>query len=192
MTIFVVSTNYSSIERIYVQHRYERNNGFDIMFSLSSTFEAWGDHVDTSVGFKSTQNSITSFGEIYSDEALNKMKESSKNNVILDRDLTRKADKKTLIIDQCIFIKDIKVLYITYNTFLSNTNKIIQLSIYDDLGNLIISEPSWFNNTKGLMIHNSENFFWGIDFEKYEKLIIHIKVFSSDNEFLYEYDQALY
>ena len=60
------------------------------------------------------------------------------------------------------------------------------------MSNIIASEPSWSDSTSGLIIHNSENFFWGIDFDKYEKITLHIKVYSLEQEFLYEYNQLLY
>jgi hypothetical protein len=44
----------------------------------------------------------------------------------------------------------------------------------------------------GLMINNFENYFWGIDFDKYDKIILHIEVTSKDDKYMYEYDQYIY
>ena len=190
--VFVITTNYSCLERMSVEHNYQKDNGFDLIITIASIFDSWGDNVDTSNGYYISQKCINNYGDLYTDEALIKMKEASKNNIRLDNELTKASSNKTIFINQCIFLKDIKVLYITYNTFFSNNNKLIRLSLFDNIGNIIASEPSWFDNTSGLIVRNSENFFWGIDYDKYEKITLHIKVYSLEQNFLYEYDQLLY
>jgi hypothetical protein len=187
--IFILATNYSCIKKISVERNYRKNNGSLLILGLASSFNAWGDKLDTSDAYYRSKKCINQFGNIDSEEGNRKIREASKNNIILN---VRAVGKKTIFINECILLKDIKVLYLTYNTFFSNTKRLIRISLYDDSGNLIAKEPSFTDIKSGMLIRNSENYFWGINFDLYEKLILNVKVYSAQGEYLYEYDQLLY
>ena len=105
-----------------VEHNYQKENGFPLIVTIASIFDSWGDNVDTSTAYYISQKCINNFGDLSTDEALKKMRKSSENNVKLDNDVTKASSNKTIFINQCILLKDIKVLYITYNSFFSNND----------------------------------------------------------------------
>jgi hypothetical protein len=62
--------------------------------------------------------------------------------------------------------------------------------IYKD--NIIAVSPSFIDVKSGLMAKNYENYFWGIDFERYDKIILNIKITSPEGSSLGDYDNFLY
>lgn len=179
------------MKKIYVQHNYQKNNGRLLVYGLASSFNAWGNYPDASTGFKISKKCIDNLGYLDSEEFSKNIQNVSKNNIIINKKNINHL-KNSLFINQCILLRDIKVLYLTYNTLFPNTNKIIKISLTDNNGNIIAEEPSFINTTQGLLINNYENYFWGIDYGNYENLVLHVEVSSKYNRFLYEYDQIIY
>jgi hypothetical protein len=190
--LFIIFTNYSCIKKNIIENKYKKDNGGLLIYGLASTFDAWGNSLDTSFEYLESKECIDNLGNINREEATIKIKEVSKNNIIVSKEALKTTSKNTIFINQCILLKDIKVLYLTYNTFFSDTNKSINISLYDDMGNKISDKPNYIDIKKGLIMKNSENYFWGINFDKANKIILHIEVYSKQGEFLYDYDQLLY
>lgn len=193
LILFVgIIPNYSCIKEILVQNKYRKNNGRLLLYGIASTFNAWGDNLDTSTGFKISKKCVDNLGHINSEEFHKNINNASKNNLIINKKNLKNPKNNSIFINQCIFLRDIKVLYITYNTLFPNKSKEFRISLIDDGGKTIGVEPSLIDTTNGLLMTNYENYFWGIDSDNYQKLILHIEVSSEDGRFLYEYDQLLF
>lgn len=189
LIIFVgIIPNYSCIKEILVQNKYRKNNGGLLLYGIASTFNAWGDNLDTSTGFKISKKCVDNLGHLDNDEFIENIHNASKNNLIINKTNLNKS----IFLNQCIFLKDIKVLYITYNALFPNHNKVFKASLIDNRGNTIAAVPSFTSTTRGLLMTNFENYFWGIDSETFQQLILHVKVSSDDGSLLFEHDQLLF
>lgn len=189
LILFVgIIPNYSCIKEILVQNKFQKNNGRLLLYGIASTFDTWGDNLDTSTGFKISKKCIDNLGHIDSEEFYKNIDNASKNNLIINKTNL----KNSIFINQCIFLRDIKVLYITYNALFPNHNKVFKASLIDNRGNAIAAVPSFTSTTRGLLMTNFENYFWGIDSETFQQLILHVEVCSDDGSLLFEHDQLLF
>lgn len=190
LILFVgIIPNHFCIKEIIIQNRYRKNNGRLLVYGIASAFDAWGNNADKITGYQISKKCVDDLGHIDSEEFGNNINNASKNNLIVNK---KNLKNNSIFINQCIFLRDIKVLYITYNTLFPNNSKLFRISLIDDMGKIIAAEPSFIHTTHDLLITNYENYFWGIDSENFQKLILHIEVSSEDGRFLYEYDQLLF
>lgn len=182
-----IATNYSCLKRLTVAHEYNKENGRSLTYSIASAFEA-PHNIQEYPLTKSAVEKLSLYSTLPYDLSL---KEVTKHNLIL-KGKQKKADGKNIIhIDQCILIKDLKSMYLFYHTYFSDNDNIIHLSLNDANGNLI-SEAAFTDEKKGTVLRTSENYFWDIDYEKYEKLILNVKVYTAANKYLYEYHLPLF
>jgi len=191
LIIIVVTTNYTCMSKIYSENRYQKDNGMNLLYGLASTFNAWGNDTDTSNSYFISKECFDSFGSFDSVSAMDNISGASENNIVLDNEMI-KINRNMILINQCIILKDVKVLYLTYNTFFSNTKKIFKISLLDNKNNVIAEAPSFTDVTTSLMIRNYENYFWGIDFDKYKIITLHIEVYTEEGDFQYYYDHLLF
>jgi len=191
LIIIVVTTNYTCISKVYTENRYRKDNGLNLLSGLASTFNAWGNDIDTSNSYYKSKECFDNFGPYNSVSTGVNINEASKNNIILDNKMI-KINSNIILINQCIILKDVKVLYLTYNTFFSDAKKTFKISLIDNMNNIIADAPSFTDIKTGLMLRNYENYFWGIDFDKYKMITLHIEVYSEEGNFLYDYDHLLF
>lgn len=126
LILFVgILPNYSCIKEILVQNKFQKNNGRLLLYGIASTFDTWGDNLDTSTGFKISKKCIDNLGHIDSEEFYKNIDNASKSNLIINKTNL----KNSIFINQCIFLRDIKVLYITYNALFPNHNKVFKASL---------------------------------------------------------------
>lgn len=182
-----IATNYSCLKRLTVAYGYNKENGISLTYSIASAFEAPRNFQD----YFLTKSAVEKLGLDNTLQYDVSLKEATKHNLIL-KGKQKKADGNNIIhIDQCILIKDLKSMYLFYHTYFSDNDNIIHLSLNDPNGNLI-SEAAFTDEKKGTILRTSENYFWDIDYEKYEKIILHVKVYTAVNKYLYEYNLPLY
>lgn len=185
ITIFTV-TNYRCLNRLKVAHGYSKDKGTTLTYIIASAFQAHGNGLQD---YFLTKSAVEKVGEVNTPQYEISEKEIRKHNIILKGKL-KKADGKNIIhIDQCIFLKDINSMYLFYHTYINNN--IIHLSISDTNGSLI-TEAAFTDEKKGTVLRTSENYFWDIDYEKYNKLILTVKIYTNTGDFLYQYNQPLY
>ncbi len=182
-----IATNYSCLKRLTVAYGYNKGNGESLTYSIASAFEA----PHNIQGYSLTKSAVEKLGLDNTLQYDVSLKEATKHNLIL-KGKQKKADGNNIIhIDQCILIKDLKSMYLFYHTYFSDNDNIIHLSLNDPNGNLI-SEAAFTDEKKGTILRTSENYFWDIDYEKYEKIMLHVKVYTAANKYLYEYQQPLF
>jgi hypothetical protein len=190
--ITLLTTNYRCINKIISENKYSKNNGRLLLSGLASTFQAWGDNTDNSDEYFISKECFDRL-ELYYDQYANEnINETSRNNLILDKKILKIDDQRYLYINQCIVLKDVKILYLAYNSFFSGTNDIYQITLLDGKDHIIAASPSFIDVKSGLMVKNYENYFWGIDLELYDQIILNIKITSPEGKSLGEYDYLLY
>jgi hypothetical protein len=190
--ITLLMTNYRCINKIISENKYSKNNGRLLLSGLASTFQAWGDNTDNSDEYFISKECFDRL-ELYYDQYANEnINETSRNNLILDKKMLKIDDQRYLYINQCIVLKDVKILYLAYNSFFSGTNDIYQITLLDGKDHIIAASPSFIDVKSGLMVKNYENYFWGIDLELYDQIILNIKITSPEGKSLGEYDYLLY
>ncbi len=187
----LVIINYNSLSKIRTENKFSKKNGLQLMSGLASTFEAWGDDVDISKGYSISKECFDRLDLYHSTKLLDNLIEASKNNLFLDRKVINMGQHRVLYINQGIFLKDVKILYLTYNTLFPRGNEIYQISLVDDVGNTIATTPSLIDISSSPMLTNYENFFWGVDLDLYEKAILNISVVSPEGKLLSEYKEEL-
>lgn len=190
-TCLVIFTNYSCLKKIIIQNNYKKNNGYELMVSLVSSFNEWNRKGDFSgERYDITLSRITEIldgDDINSDIVYAKIAEITKSNIFLAVDSQKNKGDERIMINQCIILPKIEVLYVTFNTIGWDRNKIIELSLIDQNGNVISSEPDFRLLREGLLIRNTENFFWGINIDDFKELILHVKILSESGSIDSEY-----
>lgn len=194
-TCLVIFTNYSCLKKIIIQNNYEKNNGYELMISLVSSFNEWNRKGDFSgERYDITLSRIIEISEgddINSDMVYAKIAEITKSNIFLAVDSQKNKGEERIMINQCIILPKIEVLYVTFNTMGWDRSKIIELSLVDQNGNVISSEPDFRLLREGLLIRNTENFFWGINIDDFKELILHVKILSESGSIDSEYGIVL-
>jgi hypothetical protein len=189
--ITLLTTNYPCINKIISENKYSKNNGRLFLSGLASTFQAWGNDTDNSDEYFISKECFDRL-ELNNQYTNENIIEASKNNLILDKEMLKIDNQKYLYINQCIILKDVKILYLAYNSFFSGTDEIYQITLLDDKDHIIAASPSFIDVKSGLMAKNYENYFWGIDLELYDKIILNIKITSPEGKSLGDCDYLLY
>jgi hypothetical protein len=190
--ITLLTTNYRCINKIISENKYSKNNGRLLLSGLASTFQAWGDDTDNSDEYFISKECFDRLELYNNQDAIDNIREVSQNNLILDKKMLKIDNQRYLYINQCIIMKDVKILYLAYNSFFSGTDEIYQITLLDDKDHIIATSPSFIDVKAGLIAKNYENYFWGIDPELYDKIILNIKITSSEGTSLVDYDYLLY
>jgi hypothetical protein len=190
--LIIVMINLNSINRIRLENKYSNNNGRLLMYGMASTFQAWSNNsVDNSKEFLISKECFDRLDLYDSQHSNDNLIEASKNNLILDKRWINLGERRGFI-NQCIILKDVKILYLTYNTLFPNAKEIFQTSLKDDRGNIIAASPSFNNVTSSLMLENYENYFWGVDLDLYDKIVLNFRISSPDGALISYYDQVIY
>lgn len=163
------------------------------MYSMASTFEAWANNdVDNSNPFLVSEECFDRLDLYNSHNSGDNLIEASKNNLVLDKTWITNEDGRRLFINQCIILKDVKILYITYNVLFPSANEIYQISLLDGNGNTIAASPSFIDVKESLMIKNYENYFWGIDLDLNDKIVLSISISTPEGTLISRYDHVIY
>ncbi len=189
-TLFM--TNYRCINKIITENKYSKNNGRLLLTGLASTFQAWGNDTDNSVEYFISKECFDRLELYYNHDANENIREASRNNLILDKKMLEIDNQRFLFLNQCIILKDVKILYLAYNSFFSDIEDIYQITLLDEKNHIIAASPSFIDVTSGLMANNYENYYWGIDLELYDKIILNIKISSPEGMLFGDYDYLLY
>lgn len=189
--LIILVTNYTCIRKIHVENNYQKENGSLLLSGLASTFDAWGNNIDKSNSYFISKKCFESFGPLSSWSG-NNLRKASKNNRILEGRILKLGKTRKIYINQCILLKDVKILYLAYNTFLSDTKNVFTIALYDNMNNIIAKAPSFTDIQTSWVLRNYENYFWGIDFDKYTSINLQIEVYSPEGKLIEAYDHLLF